>query len=311
MYSYGYDDYNRELPVDTREYDLKRMARDEKIHNTRVAYGEINDYQDYIDVGEIQRGNIHKESHDFLKAKSIKPYSKFHHRVDLQLTNSDIGCPNNNGTYRYDPCQLNPKEGNDFNATVELISGSLRIPIRAFPENTNFSELSVVICESFIGYMGRDEKKYQFKMFPDFNKSNLTSPLLDQYIVFEPEHPCIPYVRWSNMSDITLEICGTSGKIVFRNPTFCNASVVVGVGLTTFTFVNHGLVDNPFPDRIRFKKCTGFTGSYPITVIDDDTFTIPIELHGFQEIDFIVDSLNFTYNVIIYTLKQDGYGPYN
>lgn len=304
----------RGVPIRNDPRNIEKYARMRDKYEDNVTYKKRvnsknkkpvveNDYMDptnkrNINVHDIYYDNVGEDAQDFLCARSVHPYSRFQNRIDLTLTNAQFD--NCTDRYFYSVTELNVKDNCTLNATACVKSGVLKIPLRAFPDNVNVSAVYIDIAQSYVTYGLR---RHQFKMYPNYSKSNLAVNGIEQYILYEPECAIIDYIKWINLETITMRIMDAAGNITFKNP-YLTGTITPGVGISTITAENHGLVDVPTPDRVHLNKCSFINRSYPVTVIDDDTFTIPVEINNIDEAEFIIENYVFEYSIITESIKE-------
>src|SRR6056297_2419437 len=144
----------KEMYVGTKQKVSGRMAPNRTINQnsseeiTKVAYTnrDIKETK-YKDASDTLADNIMDYSKGFVKSHIVQDFCRIFHRIDLRLSNSDIDNYNNDGKYIYDlsaiSCKTNTAKLSDFDATINVRTGFLKIHVDAFPDDVDRSELFI------------------------------------------------------------------------------------------------------------------------------------------------------------------------
>lgn len=230
------------------------------------------------------------DSYKYINNRTVKQFDTLYHYVSLQFINA---CePRNHEIMYYMDDLANCTQEVGYESAKLIKSGYLRIHQDAFPEFMYSDELFINIKETTNNVASGCKTKlheYNFRLIQDATLSN------NNWIVYRPDNDCFNLGTWQNLNTITLTILNNTGPILFEYPEIIPDSIVVGTNITTFTGT-HNLNDG---DEIIFPCRTGY---YPVTVIDDETFTVPIEISTKK---YIVSKLNFSYNLMFNNIKYD------
>ena len=283
------------------DYDKEAMAGNPNLGGRGVqqSYNSSNVYFDKDHVSQNVSDKIYSDavcdSYNFANKRIMKDYTPIKNYLDLNLSNSN---ENNDLTrHIYYINDLTPFTNQlDFDAIFRLQSGYLRIHIDAFPEYNYSDELFINIKETTTNY-GNGKLSglsgYNFRLIQDSTLSN------NGWITYKPDEYIFNLMTWQGLQTLTLVISNRSGPIKFEYP-IKDAICSPGILITTITTTtNHNLVNG---DQVYFTEINGL---YPVTVIDNLTFTVPVSINCKK---FIIYKLNFSYNIIFDNIKQNAMG---
>lgn len=193
---------------------------------------------------------------------------------------------------------------------VKLESGDLKMPLYLLNQGLfyDLSEVFVYFRNLPIAY-NNGKYPYHFKYYPtqQLQVSDTVKLLM------LPEEPKFTMSNPHQMDTYDMVIRDKAGNIVIPHPTFKG---VITIGSPTIiTSVAHGLQSGYYVTRftiVDYNTPSILSRYYPITVIDDDHFSIPVDSTALQysyinnqECTFLVDNYNFELTIKAVNIHWD------
>ncbi len=262
-----------------------------------VAYTSDQVHQVHQNADFLLQNAI-EDSKKFAKKKISDDFDTLYQYVDLRLSNANSF--SNSGSAKHFIYNIgNLSRGNglreNYSSVNKIKSGKLRIHNDAFPDFSYSDELFISIRETTNSYANSNTdriRRYNFRLIREAAYSQ------GDWNVYIPDERFFQLLTWSDFTQITVTISNISGEIVFPSP-IVDAQIIAGP--VTTIIGEHNLVNG---DLIYFDQLSGL---FPVTIIDSATFTIPFNV-GNNYSEYKVFKFDFTYNLILSNIKQDGVG---
>jgi hypothetical protein len=269
------------------------------IDKKQDRYPKVRRLADEISDIEISKSGLKRQV--FMP----KPYQTIHTYLDLSNRNSRFD--QNNDNYIYDINNPRYYKSSFGKSGLEKINKLVFYPLSLptyFETVLGFDLSRIYLNFNITEDVGNENFNYVVSFYPDNNASTPTRKILLPVIKeFDLNGYC-------PLNTISMQIRDIAGPISIQYTEFI--FTLVGIGLvTTFELTNHGLTTNM---RVYLPDCsqkkTIFPRSYPITVIDDDQFSINVDTSSMlyllgQSFSMIVDDFVFNTAIKIESIRED------
>lgn len=241
---------------------------------------------------------------------AFRPYS-----VYLDLSHCNAMNDTTNGVYVYDFTQsklrgINADKAVITSGVVQLESGDLKIPLYLAGPGMYYdlSEIYVQFTNLPVTY-NNGKYPYHFKYYPtqQLQVSDTTKLLM------LPENKLFFMTNPHQLDTFNMVLRDKGGNIIIPYPVL--SGIILTGSPTVINSPNHGLQTGYYVTRIDVENVntpTILTRYYPITVIDDDNFSVPVDTSGVQytyidgkPVKYLVDNYNFELNIKAININWD------
>lgn len=265
-----------------------------------------------IHVDEISRQWALNDADPVRLYKTMNAFKPF--SVYMDFSHCNAFDTTDDGVYKYDFTRSNVRSGNSdkdvvTSAVIKLFSGNLKMPLYLLNPNLfyDMSELYVYFTNIPVVY-SNGVFPYHFKFYPT-QQLQVSDPAK---LLYDVEVSEFDLTQPQMLDTYDLVIRDKSGNIFVPD---ANRKGIMTIGATT-TIVspNHGMFGVGFYVT-RIVMVDASTPStlkryYPVTVIDPNTFTIPVDTSGYTFLNglaltFIIDNYNFELNIKALNINWD------
>lgn len=268
-----------------------------------------------VDIEEILRTEALNDADPVRYWKTLNSFRPFSVYLDFSHCNADPSRADlsQGGTYFYDFSRSAVRSNNSDKAVVtsgviEMMSGDLKMPLYLLDQNLfyDLSEIYVYFRNLPITY-NNGQFPYHFKYYPTqaLQITDTTKLLLI------PEQKKFSLANPHQLDEFQMVIRDKAGNIVIPYPTM--KGIIFAGSPTIINSPNHGLQNGFYVTRITLisqNTPSAIQRYYPISVIDADNFSIPVDTTILQQIDskpitFLVDNYNFELNIKMININWD------
>ncbi len=263
-----------------------------------------------IHMDEILRTQALNDADPVRLYKTLNAFKPFSIYLDLSHINASEG---NNGVYKYDFTRSDLRSNNSdkfvtTSAALKMKAGILKMPAYLAGQGLfyDMSEIFIEFTNISLTY-NNGKNPYHFKMIPTQVLSVADPAKLTYFAEIPTFNFTLPHLV--DIYDMVLRY--KAGAIIIPAP---QLSGTISIGNpTTIVAPGHGLTSGYLIYGISIRGgniLPEILGRiYPITVIDPDTFTIPVDtsatnING-KIIDFIIDNYNFEFNLKVLNINWD------
>ena len=221
------------------------------------------------------------DSDEIRYLKTLKLFKEYNTYVDLANKNVT---DRNNGVYIYDlersKYVKGAKFGNDASSVTKIRAGLLHMPSYLNQQGGfyDFTEFYVHVRNLNSSFNNLNDT-YHFKYIP----VSVQSLVNNAKYVYKHEFDEFNICNYADLNRLEITISDKAGNIVIPDP---NYTGVVTIGaVTNINSVAHGLQTGFLIYQIEGVGCSLLTRIYPITVVDADNFTIPIDTSAETQIN--------------------------
>lgn len=303
--SQGYEDMNSYNPRSrtTMSQGHYNAPRDSRVVADKVKKIPVN-------IEEILRTEALNDADPVRYWKTLNSFRPFSVYLDFSHCNAT----SSDGVYFYDFTKSKVRSNNADKAvvtsgTIRLDSGSLKLPLYLLNPNLYYdlSEAYVYFRNLPVAY-NNGNFPYHFKYYP-------TQQLQvgDQAkLLMLPEDEQFAMTNPHQLDNYEMVIRDKAGNIVIPKPTYVGT---ITAGNPTIITGPHNLQTGFYVTRINLidrETPAILTRYFPVTVIDANNFSIPVDTSGFEyayingvQTSYLVDNFNFELSMKVININWD------
>lgn len=303
----GYDDMNSFNPRSqtTMSHGHYNIPKDSRIVADKVKKIPIH-------MDEISRQWALNDADPVRYYKTMNAFKPFNVYLDFSHVNAYE--TTSDAIYKYDFTRSKVRSGNTdkdvvTSAVIKMTSGDLKMPLYLLTptEYTDMSELFVYFNNIPVAY-SNGQFPYHFKYYPT-QTLQVSDPAKLLYL---PETEEFNMTIPQQLDTYEMVIRDKAGNILVPEPTR-RGTITIG-SPTVINSPAHGMTGvGFFVTRINMINLTtpvAITRYYPVTVIDADNFSIPVDTTAIAYIDgrpleYLIDNYNFELNIKALNINWD------
>jgi hypothetical protein len=289
---------------------------------TTLSQGHYNQDRDTRVVAERHRRpqpNIEELIYDYGVSdsmptrmyKTITPFKPFKVYLDFSHCNASYS---DDGNYKYDFSRSALRSSNSDKTIVTSNVIKMKAGFLKMPSYLTNPSLFYDMSELFVDFTNltpsyaNGTSRYHFKYYPSQTLS-IADPTKN---VYEPHIDKYNFTLPQITDEFVVQIRDKAGAIVIPPP--LGTGIISSGNPTVITSANHGLFAGIYITNIKFTNGNLvpqiLSRIYPITIIDANTFSIPINTTTLTYINnvlisFIIDNFNFEFNIKAVNINWD------